>query len=265
MGASKHLLSKWTPLWLRMGGRRLFYAGTAHACPMCGATSRRLLQSGDDLPVLAERGVVGGMRPADRCPVCNSQSRMRLMRLFLETEKLVGHGPARLLHVAPDLGLVLWLKHVPGLDYLGTDLSPRRYRHVPNFMPADLMALPFDDGAFDVVICSHVLEHVPDDATAMAELFRVTRPGGVTLALTPFATDDRPTDEDETVTDPAERERRFGQWDHVRLYHRDDFVRRLGRAGFDVALWDAFAATPDKAAAANLNPLELLPVARRPA
>ena len=87
--------------------------------------------------------------------------------------------------------------------------------------------------AFDTIICSHVLEHVPADAKAMSELFRVLRPGGVAIIQVPYADDCAETDEDPSVTDPLERERRFGQFDHVRIYGRD-FADRLRRAGFVV-------------------------------
>ena len=181
----------------------------------------------------------------------------------MECKTQIDKAPLSLLHVAPDLGLVLWFKQFPNLIYTACDLSHRRYRHVPNFVQADLTNLPFQDCFFDIVICSHVLEHVPDDTAAMAELHRVTKPGGSVLALVPLATDERPTEEDPEISNPLEQERRFGQWDHVRLYHRDDFVQRLQGAGFDVALWDPFAADSDWATRWHLNPKELLPVCYR--
>ena len=48
---------------------------------------------------------------------------------------------------------------------------------------ADAVGLPFADGAFDRIVVSEVLEHIPDDSGAFAELFRVLRPGG-TMAVT---------------------------------------------------------------------------------
>lgn len=269
-------IAGWVPMRWRMGVRAVIHRGTSEVCSMCGARIKGLVQNGLDVPVLSERRVIGGLaREADRCPVCQANDRTRLMRFYLERESAVARpggapervdaqgGPVRILHIAPDLGLMLWLGRQPGIAYTGSDLSRHRYRHVPNFVAADLTALPFEDASFDIVICSHVLEHVPDDAQAMAELYRVACPGGRVLALVPMATDDRPTDEDLTLEDPAEKERRFGQWDHVRLYHRDDFLARLGRAGFRVDLYDAYAVDAAAAAAAHLNPLELLPVCHR--
>ena len=79
----------------------------------------------------------------------------------------------------------------------------------------------------------------------------------------PIALARETTDEDASISDPVQRIRRFGQSDHIRLYGRD-YHDRLRQAGFEVELWDAFAAEPEKASAQNLNPLERLTVARRP-
>jgi ubiquinone/menaquinone biosynthesis C-methylase UbiE len=97
------------------------------------------------------------------------------------------------------------------------------------------------DASFDAVICNHVLEHVDDDRVALRELFRVLRPGGWALLQTPVDAALAVTAEDPTVTDPRERERRFGQRDHHRRYGAD-YVSRLTQAGFDVTP-EAYAAS----------------------
>src|SRR5262249_52410044 len=88
-----------------------------------------------------------------------------------------------------------------------------------------------DDRSFDAVLCNHVMEHVPDDRAAFGEIRRILRPGGWATLMTPVVRD--VTDEDPTVTDPAERLRRFGQRDHVRRYGWD-YVQRVEEAGLDV-------------------------------
>lgn len=182
------------------------------------------------------------------------------MKLYLERHGGVGSKPVRLLHVAPDYGLYVWLSEQPLLTYVGSDIDADRYRHVDNMKSADLTNLPFDSDVFDIVVCSHVLEHVPDDMAAMREIHRVLRPAGEALLLVPLALDGNGTDEDPTVVQASERERRFGQWDHVRLYGKEDFVARCERAGFAVTLYDAFQDDPAEAGRLHLNPLEHLPV-----
>ena len=267
MSDLRHEIARRVPLGIRMGGRRLFYWGSSETCDFCGSSVRTYLTNGSDIPVLSRRGVVGGMaRPSDRCPVCHAQDRTRLLRFYLERRHAdLGSGLStlRVLNVAPDLGLVLWMQALRGVAYTGTDIDGARYRHVARFVVADLTDLPFDEGSFDVVICSHVLEHVPDDRAAMRELHRVLVPSGEALLLVPLSTDGGGMDEDPTIVSPTERERRFGQWDHVRLYDRGSFDMRLGSAGFEVSVFDPFGCDAAEAAARKLNPLELLTVATR--
>jgi SAM-dependent methyltransferase len=253
------------PQPVRFGLRKFAYSGLARRCVLCGSQVRTFLPHGGGAEVLDRRQVVGGMlRKNDRCPVCHGADRTRMMMLYLEAETAIGRRPMRVLHVAPDFGLYLWLKRQAEVDYTGTDLDAFRYRHIDDMQTADLTALPFDDGSFDVVICSHVLEHVPDDRAAFSELVRVLAPGGHALLLTPYALDGMGTDEDPSIEDAAERDHRFGQWDHVRIYDSEDFLRRMRAAGFDADLWEPATAHPARAAGLGLNPLELLPIGRRP-
>ncbi len=110
--------------------------------------------------------------------------------------------------------------------YVGVDLEPGRAD-----VAADITDLPFEDGSFDAIVCSHVLEHVPDDRRAMSELRRVLSPGGVALVMVPLRAE--PTVEDPADADAASRARRFGQFDHVRWYG-PDIADRLAESGFVV-------------------------------
>jgi len=258
-------LTNQIPQPFRFGLRRALYSGRGVTCVLCGTEVRAFLGHGGGAEVLDRRQVVGGMRREnDRCPVCHGRDRTRLIMLYLEAVAGVGTGPCCVLHVAPDYGLFLWLMRQPMVDYTGADIDPGRYRHIRNFHAADLTDTPFPAGAFDIVICSHVLEHVPDDAGAFREIHRILRPGGRALLLVPFALDGRGTDEDPKLQDPDARDRRFGQWDHVRLYDRDEFLARMRAAGFAVELFEPLKSHPAEAAQLQLNPLEVLPVGVKP-
>ena len=79
-----------------------------------------------------------------------------------------------------------------------------------------------------------MLEHVTNDATAMKELFRVLRPGGVAYIQIPiWPSEAHPTYEDPTITDERDRQITFGQHDHHRIYGLD-VIDRLRSAGFSV-------------------------------
>lgn len=254
------------PQPVRFGLRRLAYRGTSVACVLCGSQVRGLVGHGGGPEVLDRRQVVGGMRREDdRCPVCHACDRTRMLMLYLSECTGVGRRPQRILHVAPDFGLYLWLRRQPQVDYVGSDIDASRYRHIENMRTADLTEAPFEDAAFDVIICSHVLEHIPDDRAAMRELLRVLKPGGHALLLTPFALDGRPTDEGPSVVDPGARERRFGQWDHVRIYSKHDFLDRLVGTGFAADWFEPFTSMPVEAERLHLNPREPLAIGRKSA
>jgi SAM-dependent methyltransferase len=115
------------------------------------------------------------------------------------------------------------------LDYITADLeSPLAD------VKLDVQAMPFGEQEFDVVICNHVLEHVPDDRKAIGEVFRVLKPGGFAVMQVPTNYDMEMTYEDPSITDPAEREKHFRQKDHFRLYGRD-YINRLTGAGFVIS------------------------------
>ena len=87
---------------------------------------------------------------------------------------------------------------------------------------------------FDFFICSHVLEHVKDDRSALRELYRILRQGGRGILMVPIDLSVERIDEDPNCSDPAERWRRFGQGDHVRKYSKQGFIDRIVEAGFEL-------------------------------
>lgn len=251
---------------LRRVVRSVRYRGDNY-CALCGGRFDQYGPFGQDFEVVVRRRVVGaGQRSSDVCPVCGGLSRTRLLMLYFEKFVAPERRITRILHFAPEYPIYSWFKVAGGeIDYTACDIDPDHYSKIGRVKRVDIIDLPFEDQTFDLVICSHVLEHVPDDAKAMSELYRVTHPGGAVLALAPFALDGLGTDEDPSVVDPAERERRYCQFDHVRLYDREDFVARLAMSGFNVRLFDPHSEFPEEAKKMSLDPRELLPVAVRPA
>jgi len=126
--------------------------------------------------------------------------------------------------VAPERFLASRFTRVPNLEYVSADLSSPLA-----MIQLDITDIPFPDDSFGAIYCSHVLEHVPDDRSALAELYRVLRPGGWAVLQVPIM--GAVTFEDPSVTDPEERTRVFGQWDHVRRCGLD-YVERMRDAGF---------------------------------
>lgn len=161
------------------------------------------------------------------CLRCGAGRRQRLLAGFLK-EELSKKPTQRILHFAPEVCLTKIIASVPGVDYLSIDIEPEFA-----LMVGDICDLRFKDREFDAVLCSHVLEHVSDDRRAMRELRRVLKADGVAYVMVPQDLERQDTYEDPTVTSEIDREREFGQYDHVRLYGRD-FTDRLAEAGFQV-------------------------------
>jgi SAM-dependent methyltransferase len=193
------------------------------------------------------------------CPGCGALERHRLLWLYLERKSDVLTAALRLLHVAPEPWLSQRLRRLPRVEHVSIDLESRQVMAV-----MDATRLALRDGCFDVVLCLHVLEHIPDDRVAMRELRRVLKPGGWGILQSPFDPERAETFEDGTVTSPRERERVFGQKDHVRIYGRD-YVVRLRTAGFEVEECElARELSPEDAERYGILRDETLMVCRRP-
>lgn len=167
------------------------------------------------------------------CPQCGTLPRHRLMWMYLMEHTRLLKDPMRVLHIAPERFFFKLLKDHPKVDYLAGDKFAPGYAYPEGTIDLDVTSLALPDDSFDVVICSHVLEHVPDDVQGMREILRVLKPGGFAIIQVPLDRSMAVTDEDITITDPEERQRRFGQHDHFRLYGLD-LRDRLAQAGFEV-------------------------------
>jgi SAM-dependent methyltransferase len=163
-----------------------------------------------------------------QCPSCGSLERHRLFALSLQGTHISG----AVLHFAPEPAIAAFLQkyHV---QYTSADLLRSDVDRNWNIEDVDC-----PNSQYDVIVCSHVLEHV-NDRKALQELHRILRPGGVLLVMVPIVEGCEETYEDETVTDPGDREIHFGQYDHVRVYGAN-FMQRLVEAGFDVKVHTAF-------------------------
>jgi SAM-dependent methyltransferase len=211
----------------RTRARQLRYGGTSRYCPCCRSHLR----------TFKPFGLVP--RPDALCPVCHSLDRHRLILLYVtERTALFDERRKRMLHIAPEPQLAQLFQRAPSIDYLSGDLDGSRAMET-----IDVMDIHHEDSSFDVIYCSHVLEHVPDDRRAMRELYRVLAPGGWAILQVPI--DGDRTYEDPTVEDPRERERLFGQDNHLRRYG-PDYADRLREAGFSVSVDDFVRKLPDR-------------------
>ncbi len=195
------------------------YYGNKRYCPICNTSFRKF----------EKFGVVP--REDAKCVRCGSLERHRLVWLyFKKMTDLFDGRPKKMLHVAPEKAFKHRLNKILGEGYLTADLFDPQA-----MVKMDITNIQYPDEKFDVIYCSHVLEHVPDDKKAMREFLRVLKPDGWAILLVPISADK--SFEDPSITDPAERLKVFGQSDHVRVYG-PDYVNRLIEAGFKVKISD---------------------------
>ncbi|MBU3822031.1 class I SAM-dependent methyltransferase [Flavobacteriaceae bacterium XHP0103] len=161
-------------------------------------------------------------------PSTLSLERHRLLWLYLREETNFFTEFHKVLHFAPEQAFYKRFKNMKNLDYTTTDLNSPLAN-----VKADICNLPFEDNSFDVILCNHVLEHIPDDTKAMQELYRVLKVGGMGIFQIPQDLSREKTFEDNSITDKKERAKIFGQYDHVRVYGRDYFDK-LRNIGFKV-------------------------------
>ena len=226
----------------------LYYRGKAVEDPIDGKRFRHFLPYGYEKT-----------RENVLSPSTLSLERHRLLWLYLKQETNFFEAPQKVLHFAPEQAFYKRFRQMKSLDYTTTDLnSPLADVH------ADICDLPFEDGQFDVILCNHVLEHIPDDKKAMQELYRILKPGGWGILQIPQDLQRETTFEDDSITDPKERAKIFGQYDHVRVYGLDyfDLLRSIG---FEVEAVDYTAQfTAEEISRFGLAKGELIPVVRRP-
>jgi len=170
----------------------------------------------------------GKQRKNALAPGTLSLERHRLLWLYLKNETDFFTASKKVLHIAPEQCFLKRFKDQKNLDYLTADL----YSPIAD-VKADICDLPFEENSFDIVFCNHVLEHIEDDKKAMSELYRVLKPGGMGIFQIPQDLSREKTYEDFSITNPEERSKHFGQYDHVRVYGKDYFDR-LRSVGFMV-------------------------------
>ncbi len=190
----------------------LFFLGNKYHCIVCEGSFKRFitLQNGELL-----------------CARCGSLPRDRRLYDLLKKENML---QGRVLDFSPSRALFRKFKKMPGIEYFSSDFG-NEFISDHQF---DITAIQIRDNFFDLIICYHILEHITDDQKAIAELFRVLKPGGIMLLQTPYREGE--IFEDASITTGKERLKNFGQEDHVRIYSVEGISERLNQAGFAVKI-----------------------------
>jgi predicted SAM-dependent methyltransferase len=163
------------------------------------------------------------------CPKCFSFDRERLYVYYLKR-----------MHQFKPNDLLLEFAPSPGFSNMAEKQFSVKYKTCDLYMDGVDYKLDIQDlssianNSIDFIICSHVLEHIPDDSKAMRNMHNILKPGGKSIMMAPILKNTDEVDEDPECKDIAQRWRRFGQDDHIRLYSRKIFVQRLEETGFNI-------------------------------
>lgn len=187
------------------------------------------------------------------CPQCGSLERHRL--LYIADQQNDFFSGKSVLHFAPEVAVQKLLKQRTLKSYVTADLFAEGVDRKEN-----IEALTIEDNSFDVVICLHVLEHV-DDRAAISELYRVTKPNGLLIAMFPIVEGWQTTYENVEKFGPENQLLHFGQHDHVRFFG-NDARQRLALPGFTV---DEFTAVEPFVSRYGLSRGEKIFLCRKPA
>ncbi len=196
----------------------VFYRGKKVECPVCESRFRKFLPYGRI-----------SSRSNALCPKCLALERHRLIWIYLKRKTDFFTKKAKMLHVAPELCFMGRFEALENLEYITADIESPLAK-----VKMDIHEIPFEDNSIDIIFCNHVLEHVDDDLQALSEMRRVLKPEGWAILQVPFFYPlPKTTYEDKSIIDPKEREKAFGQDDHVRMYG-EDYAERLASSGFKV-------------------------------
>ncbi len=202
------------------------FSGNTVYCPCCEKGFHTFLP---------KKGIGGIYRHNSICLNCNSLERDRLLILFLRKKTNLFKDKIHLLHVSPERSLFNLLNRQPNITYNPVDKFEDGYEYPKSTEYMDITEITKKNNTYDAIICSNVLEHVPDDKKAMSELYRVLKPGGWAIIQVPIDYNREQTYEDLSITDRKAREKAFGWPDHVRWYGKDYF-QKLRDTNFQVEI-----------------------------
>lgn len=233
-------------------------ASTAFKCPFCGFVGPLEMMGADRFPILQKLEVIGAGRRAAKCPVCKSTDKERLIYTFLkDVEQLELKSDLKILHIAPENNLQLWLESI-STNYIAGDAFLQNQHFIGNVQFVDIRNTVLPDNNFDYIICNHVICDIKEDKLALSEIYRILGYGGVAILQVPI-TKVSGTVESENVKSKEEREIAYGYGYHERIYNDADYVELLSSIGFNVEVRNLSKEYEGH----GLNPVEDLYICRK--
>lgn len=214
-----------------------FYGGSYY-CIVCNTPVRTYFKFSDSIERLAKsynfqydfKRVETLNYEKCNCPFCMSSDRERFYLIFLTKYFSGKHTVIKVLDFAPNHEFVKRVKKFLNVQYTSAD-------YLRDDMDLKLDACnmnSINNESYDIVIFSHVLEHVEKPLDALTEIFRIVRRGGFAIIMVPLFLDVEKTHENPDHTSEALRWQHYGQGDHLRLYSKKDFINQIESVGFEI-------------------------------
>lgn len=217
--------------------KAIFNSGKKYCCPLCNQWFNDFLAAGSNAEVILRMEVIGSGYRKHLCPYCFSKDRDRASFLYIKNVVNQRKSPYFLLHIAPEPQLGKQLMEHPLVKYVSGDAYLANYTKKDfseETLHLNVLNLPFDTDSFNIIICNHVLEHIEDDDKAIREIFRVLAKNGFAILQVPYSLINSNTYQVQNANTKAKRILLYGQFDHVRIYSKNDYIQKLEKAGFFV-------------------------------
>lgn len=207
--------------------------GEKHQCYICRKTFNHFYPYKEGVHKVSEfkrrLNLVGSDVINFRCPFCSSNDRERHLFMFFDKinfwEKFTN---ASILHFAPENKLSEKIDSLKPLKYIKADFKPKN----KTIEKIDATQIPYPDNSFDIVICNHVLEHIPNYNSAIQEIYRVLRPSGNAILQTPYSKTLLNNFEDNGINNNESRLFFYGEQDHFRIFSENHLFEDFKKNGF---------------------------------
>lgn len=211
--------------------------GNKHKCNVCGNTFNSFTKYGRGTKYLStymkNLDMVGSDIDNFGCPYCSAHDRERHLYMFFDEINLWEKVPqSKILHFAPEKNLVEKIKLLNPIQHIRADFYPKQ----ENIEKIDATDIPYDNNTFDLLLCNHVLEHIPNYFKAMEEIYRVLKPNGIAILQTPYSKLLSQNLEEENINTDEQRRFFYGENDHYRVFSEKQFFEDLKKAGFNLEI-----------------------------
>lgn len=207
--------------------------GNKHKCYICGNTFNQFIKYHGGTRNIPEFRLRLNLVDSDRdnfgCPYCPAYDRERHLFMFFDKINFWEQLPKlKILHFAPEKNLSKKIDSYNPIKYIKADFNP----YQEDTLKIDATNIPYQNDTYNLVICNHVLEHIPDYLTALKEIYRVLKPNGIAILQTPYSKILHRNFEDKNINTDELRYFFYGEKDHYRIFSEQNFFEDLQKTGF---------------------------------